>query len=943
MKKLLVLVIGFAYLVASPLSLFRPSDKKGLDIPLRAKPIYNKRVKGSSNYQILQTWTTIFSEDFESGTMPTGWTVTNGNNDGYSWTVGVSNDPFYPPNYGTNYLYYSDDDAGSSAPPGDEILTTSSYYIRKIANLRFIYAYDFEEFAGQPYEYGEIHARFFSGGTWSPWNMLVQYYQDTGPKWDTLDLTSFLPADSVQLRFIYSDPSGQWGWGFYLDNFLLEGILELNVLFVDDDQGLTYESYFVNSLSFLNVDHDTFVVPAGANNGPDSLYMSNYDIVIWNTGDDWTYTLTAQDTVEIKKYLNAGGRLWLSSQDVLYNLGTSVSWMHITGFTNDIGCQYATGLGPVMQGFSFATNGNAMTDFADAINPDPSAYPEVVNQDNYINSLSYSGTYKLFFNTFAFENIADPYDRHEFARRVLRFFGYILPKRDVGVSSVYPTGLMQIGDTVQISATFNNFGTLFPENFAVHVEVRDPLNNVILTKDSIITGFQPLAKDTIWAGSVILSLEGIYTIKAYTTSNFDEDATNDTVIGQIYASPWGSWTIYPSPSVNYDRLTHATVYDYDNDRIYMIGGTPNGQAGSNVSYNYRFDPLNNTWETNLAPMPTPRGWIQGVYYNGFIYVAGGYSNSQTALSVFEAYDIQNNAWVNLPALPSPRLAYGAVAWNGSVYILGGLDASFNATNTVLRYDISNNAWTSATSLPLNFFMGGVTHIKDTIYIVGGYTGTGAWTNLYRGIIDQNNPDLITWQDLGPLPYPNMNNAAVSLPGSIIMIGGFVNAATVTDSVWEYKIQSGTWGPIPNYVVPVVRNHFAVGRKARGGTGDRIYVVAGDAYGDWDPPNNYYYYLERPAAISVSEKGEKVNKPYLFVKSNLSNGSFVINFLLTEDKDVDIGLYNILGQRVATIFKGTKSKGEYTINFNKKDLKSGIYFIKMETGDRIPVQRIVKIK
>ena len=942
MKKLLVSMIGFAYLLASQTSLFRPSDKKSLDIPVRSKPNYFKGVKGSSNPIILQTWTTVFSEDFESGLMPSGWTVTDGNNDGASWTVGVSNDPYTPPNYGTKYLYYSDD-AGPSAPPGDEVLTTKSYYIWKIVQLRFIYAYDFEEYAGSPYEYGRIYARFFSGGVWGPWNMLVEYYQDTGPKWDTLDLTSFLPADSVQLQFVYSDPAGQWGWGFYLDNFLLEGILQLNVLLVDDDQGQTYESYFVNSLSFLNVDHDTFTVPSGNNDGPDSAYMSNYDIVIWNTGADYSNTLTAQDTVQIKKYLNSGGMLWLSSQDVLWDLGTRVSWMHLSSYTDDVGQQSAQGVGPVMNGFNFATNGNVFTDYSDNIVPDPSAYPEVLNENSLSTAISYSATYKLFFNAFAFENIADLYDRHEFTRRVLRFFGYPMPIRDVGTNSVSPTGLGQVGDTVQISATFNNFGTLFPENFLAHIEVRDPLNSVILTRDSVITGLLPLTSDTILAGSVILSSAGTYTIIAYTQSNFDENGTNDTLIGVINASPWGSWTIYPSPSVNFDRLTHATVYDYDNDRIYMIGGTPNGQVGSNVSYNYRFDPLNNTWETNLAPMPTPRGWIQGVYYNGFIYVAGGYSNSGTALSVFEAYDIQNNAWVTLTSLPSPRVAYGAAGWNGSIYVLGGLDAGFNATNTVFRYDISNNAWTSATSLPFNFFMGGVTQIKDTIYIVGGYTGSGALTNLYRGIIDPNNPDLITWQDLGPLPYPNMNNAAVSLPGSIIMIGGFVNAATVTDSVWEYNIQSGTWSNIPDYVVPIVRNHFAVGRKARGGTGDRIYVVAGDANGDWDTPNNYYYYLERPAAISVSEKGGKVNKPYLMVKSNLSNGSFVINFALTENRNVDIGLYNVLGQRVATIFKGTKSKGEYTINFNKKNLKSGIYFIKMETGDRLPIQRILKIK
>jgi len=921
-------------------------NKKALDIPSHGKPIYAPSVKKPKVGALKQRWITVMQENFESGVMPAGWTVIDGNGDGYTWTVGVSDDPYYPPDYGTAYLYFSDDDAGSGAPPSRDTVKTVSYPVRGYSDLRFIYAYDFQEFGTvAPYEYGEIWARSFSSGAWGPWQILVQYNADIGPNYDTLYLGSFLPADSVQLMFVYWD-EGDWGWGFYLDNFLLEGFLPPHVMFVDDDEGMNFDTFFVNSLSFLGVNIDSIYVVAPSGNGPDSATMSGFDIVIWNTGDDWLNTLTSTDTLEIKKYLNAGGRLWLSSQDVLYDIG-KVSWMHIDAFASDVGCSTATGVGPVMGGFNFATSGGAITDFSDLIVPDSLAWSEVVNQNGDTNTVAIDPSrgvpYYLFFNTFPFENINDEYNRHEFARRVLRFLGYPMPSRDVGIIAIQsPFGFYQINDTASVIGVFANLGSLFPETFTAHMEVLDPSSNVIFAKDSVIT-LNPYSVEMIDFGQVTFDTTGVYSVFGYVVSNFDENAGNNTLYGTANVIPWSSWTEYQKPGVNPHRLTHATVYDFDNDKIYMIGGTPDGTSGSNVSFNYRYDPLNDTWETNLAPMPTPRGWIQGAYWDGFIYVAGGYSNSGTALNVFEAYDIENNQWITLTPLPSARVAHGTVAWNGSVYVIGGVDASFNATNTVFRYDINSGSWSPATSLPDFFYMGGVTHRKDTIFIVGGYNGSGCWSSLWMGVIDPTNPNSITWTNLGPLPYPNMNNAAAALPGSIVMVGGFIDALYVTNAVWEYNISSGTWMEMPSYVVPIVRNHFAIGRQARGGTGDRIYVVAGDADGDWDIPNDNYYYIERAAAISVSEKGGKDLKPIFTVKQNIVKGNIAIHFALTEKTNVDISLYNVLGQKVATIVKGVKEKGEYTVNYRGRDLRPGVYFVKMKGVKEFPVQRVIIVK
>ncbi|GAH86095.1 unnamed protein product, partial [marine sediment metagenome] len=54
----------------------------------------------------------------------------------------------------------------------------------------------------------------------------------------------------------------------------------------------------------------------------DSLY-SNYDIVIWFTGNDCTTTLTEFDQQKIATYLDSGGNLFISGQDIGFDIGST--------------------------------------------------------------------------------------------------------------------------------------------------------------------------------------------------------------------------------------------------------------------------------------------------------------------------------------------------------------------------------------------------------------------------------------------------------------------------------------------------------------------------------------------------------------------------------------------------------------------------------------------
>ena len=163
---------------------------------------------------------TLIDENFETG-MPAGWTVIDGNNDGHTWTTGTTFDLLYvqPPNYVTAYAYYSDDDAGSGAQAGTEFLISPAVSCAGASAMTISYSWGHNQMS--LYCYGAAQLRSYDGISWDSWNTFATYpYTANGV--NTFDLTSHLPAESVQIQFAYEDPLGEWSMAFGIDNVLLE-------------------------------------------------------------------------------------------------------------------------------------------------------------------------------------------------------------------------------------------------------------------------------------------------------------------------------------------------------------------------------------------------------------------------------------------------------------------------------------------------------------------------------------------------------------------------------------------------------------------------------------------------------------------------------------------------------------------------------------------------
>ncbi|MBN1352336.1 T9SS type A sorting domain-containing protein [candidate division KSB1 bacterium] len=108
-------------------------------------------------------------------------------------------------------------------------------------------------------------------------------------------------------------------------------------LFIDDDQGKGYENYFVPIFDKIGVYADVYVVAAP---GIKTAAFSEYQTLIWATGDSRDSTLTASDIDSLKRFLDRGGSLILTGQNIGYDLIENGSEVDSLFYTDYLKAEY---------------------------------------------------------------------------------------------------------------------------------------------------------------------------------------------------------------------------------------------------------------------------------------------------------------------------------------------------------------------------------------------------------------------------------------------------------------------------------------------------------------------------------------------------------------------------------------------------------------------------
>ena len=77
--------------------------------------------------------------------------------------------------------------------------------------------------------------------------------------------------------------------------------------------------------------------------------------------------------------------------------------------------------------------------------------------------------------------------------------------------------------------------------------------------------------------------------------------------------------------------------------------------------------------------------------------------------------------------------------------------------------------------------------------------------------------------------------------------------------------------------------------------------------------------------------------------NPFNPSTTIAYNLKQAADVTLEVFNVTGQKVATLANGRKPAGQYEVNFDAADIASGIYFYTLNANGQSLTRKMVLMK
>ncbi|UCB51519.1 MAG: dockerin type I repeat-containing protein, partial [Candidatus Zixiibacteriota bacterium] len=276
------------------------------------------------------------------------------------------------------------------------------------------------------------------------------------------------------------------GWGGYYTEETFEiRIGQRPILFVDDDGGDSHETHIMAALDSVGVlydvwTHDTDGCP------PDTIF-EQYQSVVWSTGDDYgslsdPATLDATDEARLMTYLDNGGSLLLSSQDLLLDHNPDafiIDYLHVAGHNDDEGVNSVSGESDdtVSDGMAFSLS-YPFYNFSDHVFPGAgaagifyetskgSALPRAgVQIDEFTGksaglvnycALRYPASgpsvYKVAFFAFAIEAVPEsgsyPNNRYTLMRRIMNWFGIGRTASEVMHGDANGDQLIDVGDVV---------------------------------------------------------------------------------------------------------------------------------------------------------------------------------------------------------------------------------------------------------------------------------------------------------------------------------------------------------------------------------------------------------------------------------------------------------------------------------------------------------------
>ena len=174
-------------------------------------------------------------------------------------------------------------------------------------------------------------------------------------------------------------------------------------------------------------------------------------------------------------------------------------------------------------------------------------------------------------------------------------------------------------------------------------------------------------------------------------------------------------------------------------------------------------------------------------------------------------------------------------------------------------------------------------------------------------------------------------------------------------IYRYTLQNGTAklyiDENPTPVLDVVagnssNNYMKFGETSTGGLcGSYFDWIVWDVNGAYAPGDGESLPESLTGLTSVDEYIPEMPVQFTLLQNypNPFNPSTQISFSLVKSEYTTLVVYNTIGQEVSRLVNEELSSGTYKVNFNAKDLPSGIYLYRLNSGSFTQTKKMMLIK
>jgi hypothetical protein len=460
--------------------------------------------------------------------------------------------------------------------------------------------------------------------------------------------------------------------------------------------------------------------------------------------------------------------------------------------------------------------------------------------------------------------------------------------------------------------------------------------------------------DTLWTRTyggrdferghaIVRTQDGGYIIGGYTTSFgaggrdvylVRTDSDGDTIWTRTYG---GSDSDVANAVVNtsdggFLAVGYTYSYGLGGRNAYLVRTDPHGDTLWTKTYG------GNDLDDGRAVVRTPD--------DGFAIVGGSYSYGPgpAAVWMLRIDSDGDTLWMKTYGGTDIDFGESVVATPDNGFFIVGRTYSYGVGSAdvyLIRTDAQGNIiWTRA-------YGGGgwdsgfsVAETSEGSYIVTGATESfGAiYENVYLLSVDPDGDTL--WTRMYGGNHDDRGNAIVETYDRGYLITG-----------WTYSFGEGECSV---YLIRTDRNGATLWTTTYGGnkedfgssvtiTADGGYIVAGYSL-SFGAGESDIYVVRIAQEVGVEEENG-VDAPIIYGKvwPNPSSGDCWVAYGMAREGNVRITLYDLVGRVVCHAYGGYERPGQHIVRLDTSSFSSGIYFLRLETPDRLHTMRMVSVR